>query len=87
MLDIKRIRKERGYSQEQLADLLGISQPALSYYEKGINEPSIDMLVKMSHVLDCSIDEICCNNIKTIELDKNKKDKIKDAIEVLKEIV
>ena len=66
MLDIKRIRKERGYSQEQLADLLGISQPALSYYEKGINEPSIDMLVKMSHVLDCSIDEICCNNIKTV---------------------
>ena len=37
---IKLLRKERGITQKQAAEDLGVSQALLSHYEKGIREPA-----------------------------------------------
>lgn len=53
---LKQIRKERRLTQLKVAMDLNISREALSHYENGKREPSIDMLVKMSEYFNVSID-------------------------------
>lgn len=56
MKGLKQIRKERRLTQVKVAMDLNISREALSHYENGRREPSIDLLVKMSAYFDVSID-------------------------------
>lgn len=53
---VKAIRQERGYTQKQLAGLLGVTEQAVSKYERGNSYPDIVMLNGISEVLDCSLD-------------------------------
>ena len=53
---LKQIRKERRVTQLKVAMDLNISREALSHYENGKREPSIDMLIKMSEYFNVSID-------------------------------
>lgn len=50
------LREERGLSQKQAAFDLGISQPLLSHYEKGIRECSLDFVVKTADYYNVSCD-------------------------------
>lgn len=50
------MRKAKKLSQTQLAQMAGITQPFLSEIEKGRKKPSIEVLEKMCHVLECSAD-------------------------------
>ena len=38
---LKELRKEKGVSQKAVADYLGITQRAYSYYETGQREPNV----------------------------------------------
>lgn len=49
---IQTAREEKNFSQEQLADAIGCSQPALSNYEKGKRRIYLQQLEKLSEVLD-----------------------------------
>lgn len=50
------IRKGKGYSQKEIAALLGISQATYSTYERGRTEPPTEILVRLSYLFDCPID-------------------------------
>ena len=56
MKGLKMIRKERNLNQLKVAMDLNISREALSHYENGKREPSIDMLNKLSEYFNVSID-------------------------------
>lgn len=56
--NIKKIRKERGYSQKQLAEKLGTSPQNLAQYEKGKRMPKIETLDKIASALNVSIADI-----------------------------
>lgn len=56
MKGLQEIRKKKGYSQLKVAMDLNISREALSYYETGKRNPSLDMLIKMSKYFNVSID-------------------------------
>ena len=56
MKGLKQIRKERNLNQLKVAMDLNISREALSHYENGKREPSIDMLNKLSNYFNVSID-------------------------------
>ena len=65
MLDIKQfgkriafLRRQNGMSQEQLADLLGISAQAISKWENGHTMPDTSLLPVLAQIFQCSIDEI-----------------------------
>jgi transcriptional regulator with XRE-family HTH domain len=55
---LARIRKERGLTQKELADRLGISQPIVSDYERGELRLHGELLVELARILEVSVDEI-----------------------------
>ncbi len=56
MKGLKMVRKEKNLNQLKVAMDLNISREALSHYENGKREPSLDMLNKMSRYFNVSID-------------------------------
>ncbi len=55
MKGLRKIRKEKGYSQLKVAMDLSISREALSLYENGKRNPDLQMLISMSEYFDVSI--------------------------------
>jgi len=55
LIGLKRIRKEKNLNQQKVAIDLNISREALSHYENGKREPSLNMLLKMSEYYNVSI--------------------------------
>lgn len=55
---LQELRKGANYSQEQLADILGVSRQAISKWETGQGKPEIDNIVKLAAVYHVSTDYI-----------------------------
>ncbi len=55
---IKAVRKERGWSQEQLAERVGISTQYVSNIERGKENPTLDLLLRLAQALKVSPAEI-----------------------------
>jgi transcriptional regulator with XRE-family HTH domain len=55
MVGLKNIRKKRNLNQQKVAMDLNISREALSYYENGKREPSLQLLVQISKYFNVSI--------------------------------
>lgn len=55
-------RIKKGYTAQQMADILGISIRAYRFYEAGSREPNLSTLAKMADVLDVSTDYLLCRN-------------------------
>jgi transcriptional regulator with XRE-family HTH domain len=52
------LRKERGWTQPQLAKMLGISPAMLAYYERKATNPTADFVKKAAGVLNTSVDDL-----------------------------
>ena len=52
------IRKQRGFTQTEVANRLWISQPIISSYERGGLRLHGELLVQLAQILDISVDEI-----------------------------
>lgn len=65
---LSKLRKENNYTQEQLANILGISRQAISKWESDITFPETDKLIRMSDLFDCSLDYLLKD---TVETDKD----------------
>ena len=55
---IQNRRKQRGYTQEQLADMMNVSIQMISNLERGIKAIRIDNLINLSAILEISTDYI-----------------------------
>ena len=66
---LSKLRKENNYTQEQLADILGVSRQAISKWESNITYPETDKLIRMSELFNCSLDYL----LKESEESDNKK--------------
>ena len=55
---LKELRKEKGLTQEQLANVLNVSNRTVSRWETGSNMPDISILVEIAGFYDVSIPEI-----------------------------
>ena len=56
MKGLRKVRKDRNLNQLKVAMDLNISREALSHYENGKREPSLEMLNKLSEYFNVSID-------------------------------
>ena len=54
---IKELRLEKGLSQSKLADSIGVSQKAIDYWERGVNEPKASFVISLVKVFEISFDE------------------------------
>ena len=53
---LSKLRKEYNYTQEQLADILGVSRQSISKWESDIAYPETDKLIKLGKLFECSMD-------------------------------
>ena len=53
---LSKLRKDYNYTQEQLADILGVTRQSISKWESDIAYPEIDKLIKMGKLFKCSMD-------------------------------
>lgn len=53
---IKMLREEKGMTQQELADKIGGAKSTIAMYEKGDRKPSLEVIVKLSQIFDCTID-------------------------------
>lgn len=90
MLWYKRIRDLRidnDLTKTELANKLDISERTLARYETGESEPTISVLIKMSHIFDVSIDYICCIKDEVAIVEEGTIDKLKKLSKDLESIV
>ena len=79
---IQEKRKEKGYTQKELAQKLGVTDKAVSKWERGLGCPDVSILEILSNELDTSILEILKG--RTIE---NEIIKVTEANDYLKETI
>ncbi len=62
---LSKLRKENNYTQERLADVLGVSRQAISKWESNTTYPETDKLIRMSELFDCSLDYLLKDGMET----------------------
>ncbi len=53
---IKELRIDKGLSQTKLAEIIGVSQKAIDYWERDINEPKAGYIIKLADYFEVSCD-------------------------------
>ena len=68
------LRKKNGYSQEELAEKLGVSRQSVSKWESNNTYPETDKIIQIANLFDCSMDDLINDKITDVEssLRKNK---------------
>lgn len=78
-LNLQKLRKEQGISQEQLAEKLGVTRQSVSKWESGASYPEMDKIVAICNMFHCDINIL-------INKDITEERQRKDASSVVKEI-
>ena len=55
-------RRELDMSQSELATFCGLTKTNISNYERGYNQPSIEVAMTIAKALKCSVDELRYTN-------------------------
>ena len=55
---ISALRKQKGWSQEELAEKLGVSRQAVSKWESGATQPELPKLIELSKIYQVSVDAL-----------------------------
>ena len=53
---IKELRTDRGISQRELGKAIGVSQKAVDYWERGVNEPKASYITWLANYFEVSAD-------------------------------
>lgn len=56
--NLKILRKSKGLTQKELANIVGVDQRTISAWEKGICEPSYQVLAKLCEIFNETFDSI-----------------------------
>ena len=71
--NIRAMRREKGLTQEQLAELVGIGTANISYIETGRFAPSVETLAKLSEIFGVQLHELYMfEHLKPIDELKNE---------------
>ncbi len=60
--NIRKLRIRQGLTQLELAQQVGITQPMIGHIERGAKFPSLAIVLSLSEIFSCTIDELCRNN-------------------------
>ncbi|MGO1043061.1 helix-turn-helix domain-containing protein [Clostridioides difficile] len=63
--NLKRLRKEKNLSQEQLAEMLNVSRQAISKWESNKTYPDIENLILLRNLFNVTLDDLIVNTNKT----------------------
>lgn len=91
-MKLRNKRLELGYSQQYIADILGVSKQTISHWENGNRQIYATNLADYAHAMNITIDELLSNQKednanKLYNAYKNASNETKQAIQVLLGIV
>ena len=70
---IRKYRKKFDFSQEQLAEKVGISVTHMSHIETGQTKVALPTIVKIANTLSVSVDELLCDSLEQVKPVYDKK--------------
>ena len=73
---LRTLRKERGVTQEQLAEVLGVSGRTVSRWETGYNMPDIDLLIELADYYGVEIRELLDGERRCDTVDQEMKETV-----------
>lgn len=77
---ISTLRKEKGMTQLELAEKMGVTDKAVSKWERDLSFPDINSIPKLAEIFEISVDELMQVKTETKEnISKNKVDEIVDV--------
>ena len=77
--NLQKLRKEKGLSQEQLAEKLGVTRQSVSKWESGASYPEMDKIVAICNMFHCDLDVL-------INKDVTEERQRKDASSIVKSL-
>ena len=74
---LKELRREKGLTQEQLAERFGVTNRSVSRWENGVNMPDLDLVIDIADYFEVSIDEFLDGERKTDMKDKKTEEMLR----------
>lgn len=69
---LAKLRKENNYTQEQLAQLLGVSRQAVSRWESELAYPETEKLVRLGKLYRCSMDYLLKDELEQPDVERSR---------------
>lgn len=73
---LQELRKEKGLTQEQLGEKLGVARRTVSRWETGNNMPDLDLLIELSDLYDVGLREMLDGERKSEDMDKEMEEAV-----------
>lgn len=67
MLHLREIRKKRGLTMKEVGSRVGVTESAIGMYETGRRYPNYEMLLKLSEVLSCTVEDLITDAVRDPE--------------------
>ncbi|MCQ2535045.1 MAG: helix-turn-helix domain-containing protein [Clostridia bacterium] len=78
---LKELRKEKGLTQDQLADKFNVSNRTISRWENGNNMPDLDILIEIADFYEVDLRELLNGERKNEKMDKEIKETVLQAVD------
>lgn len=78
---LKELRKQKGCTQEQIAEQFGVSSRSVSRWENGNNMPDLDILIEISDYYEVELRELLNGERKSENMDKEMKETVLQAVD------
>ena len=63
--NLKNLRKEKGFSQEELAERLHVVRQTVSKWEKGLSVPDADLLIRITEIFETSVSALLGDTVES----------------------
>ena len=73
---LQEVRKEKGFTQEQLAERMGVARRTVSRWETGSNMPDLDVLIELSDLYETDLREILSGERKSEQMNEELKNTV-----------
>lgn len=73
---LKELRKEKGLTQEQFAEIVNVSNRTVSRWENGNNMPDLDILIQISDYYEINLRELLDGERKSDNMNKELEDTV-----------
>lgn len=77
---LQKLRKEKGLSQEQLADMLEVSRQSVSKWESGTTYPEMDKLLMICKIFNVTLDDLTNDAVTAKNINKKNKNTFNNLI-------
>ncbi|HYH55777.1 MAG TPA: helix-turn-helix transcriptional regulator, partial [Anseongella sp.] len=84
--NLKYLRRKKGLTQQQLADVLNVKRPVIGAYEEARAEPKTELLREIAIFFSITVDELVSENLSEVYFEQKKKQEELDRFNIGKHL-